>query len=537
MNLFVDSTIMKQIDKDTINEVGIESLVLMERAALKVAENIKLRENINSRIVAICGVGNNGGDGVCVARILHNEGYNVSIYMIGNLKNCSIETSRQIDIARKCGVVFINEIDLCEYDIIIDAIFGIGLSRSVEGEYYKLINDINDAKLNVESKIYSIDIPSGINTDNGRVENIAINADFTITFGVNKKGLILYPGRGYAGEVIVEDIGFPMHIINKNSNKEGHSVFNAFTKDNYKKYIPLRKPNSNKGTYGKVLVIAGSKDMAGACYFSVKAAYRMGTGLVQAFTCEDNRDIIMELVPEAIMTTYSILDTKESIIKKLDKALAWCDVVIIGPGLGISDLSLRIVEYVVSSCDKTKVIDADALNIISNINTNNIRNAIFTPHMKEMSRLLDCDVIDIQQKQNNPELIYKELINKYINMKDISLTNNMIENKVMTDKCIADDGSLDFKNNVLVLKDATTLITNGHSTYVNTSGNNGLATAGSGDVLTGIIAGLLSQGLDNITSAALGVYLHGLAAENYTERFNTYSLNASDLIEAIQYIL
>ena len=539
---YIDAATMKQIDYKSINEVGIPSMVLMERASLKVAKNIIDRESLDKKIIVLSGVGNNGGDGICTARILKEYGYKVEVHVVGNMDKCSVETGTQISIAKNCGVCFVNQIDFNEYDIIIDSIFGIGLCRDVQGSFYDIIEQANNA----HKVVYSVDVPSGINTDTGAIQGIAIKAYYTITFGVNKKGLILHPGRVYAGKVIVEDIGFPKHIIDEltqnssnvvdkkialdNNNvvdNKHNNCFLAYNRDNYKDYLPKRKSNSNKGTYGRVLVVAGSKNMAGACYFSAKAAYRIGAGLVQIFTCEENREILQQLIPEAIMTTYlgeknlDSLDDLDNIdiikkvcLKSLKESLDWATCVVVGPGLGTGDLAKAMVKYLLENCNKPMVVDADAINIISNMNIDHFSNVILTPHLKGMSRLIKCDIDDIRKYQSNPRELYDK-----INGFDNDFNNNF-----------------DKKDNVLVLKDATTLILNNEKVYVNTSGNNGLATGGSGDVLTGIIAGLLAQGLDNIEAASLGVYLHGLAAENYTESYNCYSLNASDLLDSLQNI-
>ena len=521
MNYYVDSTTMKQIDKYTIEEIGIPSMVLMERAALKIVSNIKHNEDKKARILAVCGVGNNGGDGICAARILKEEGFRTEVFVFCNENKFSKETKAQFYIAKNTGINVkyledVNTISFDEYDIIIDAIFGIGLVRDVKDVYYDVIDKINQSS----AKVYSVDVPSGINTDDGAVMNIAVKADYTVTFGVDKKGLILHPGRVYAGKVIVEDIGFPKSVIDKYCIPNS---FKSFCLKEYKDYLPKRKKDSNKGDYGKVLVVAGSKNMAGACYFSAKSAYRMGAGLVQIFTCEDNREILQELVPEAIMTTYSKKDNVESILEQLDKSIEWSSVIVVGPGLGISNIAKELVKRVTQMDNKPKVIDADAINIMAGCNFDKISNVIFTPHMKEMSRLVDIDVSELKQGIYNINYIYKIFKEMYLKNDDYNIKSNDVQEKEI--------------NNILVLKDATTLITNGLETYVNTSGNNGLATGGSGDVLTGIIAGLLAQGANNMLASSLGVYLHGLCAEYYTERANQYALNATDLIESLQYIL
>lgn len=236
----VSADLMKEIDRCSIEEIGIPSMVLMENAARSVVKHIldKVSYVNECSLLVVCGKGNNGGDGVCVARILNEMGLDVSVYMVAkNVGSSTSDEQKQIDIARKCGVNFVEELNLSRYDVIIDAIFGIGLTREIKGEYYDVIQAINEYKkyekknfsdehslrydngnyinriINTKKIVFAIDIPSGINATTSKVMGIAIKADYTITFGVNKIGMILHPGRMYAGEIIVEDIGFPKKVV------------------------------------------------------------------------------------------------------------------------------------------------------------------------------------------------------------------------------------------------------------------------------------------------------------------------------------
>lgn len=267
MRYVVDSQEMKAIDNYTIQEIGIPSLVLMERAALAVMEQIEKRVNNKERILCLCGIGNNGGDGVAVARMLYQKGYKVQCRIVGNLQKCSKETSKQIEIAEKIGVPFVNKESQSEYTIIVDALFGIGLSRDITGEFAKIIEWVNQQ----DNQVFAVDIPSGICADTGHIKGVAINADVTVTFGYWKTGLLLFPGCACAGDVIVADIGF-----SETSNSSLKKFL--YVKEDIKRLLPTRQPYSNKGTYGKVLIFAGSKNMAGACYLSASAAYHMGVG-------------------------------------------------------------------------------------------------------------------------------------------------------------------------------------------------------------------------------------------------------------------
>lgn len=507
---------MKQIDGYSIDEIGIPSLVLMEKAALAVALEIKksiLEEgNSQNKILAVCGVGNNGGDGVAALRILKEWGYEGAVLLVGDEVKISEQMKVQLSIARKLSIQVVNyynntdieSIDLNhllqnEYTIIIDALFGIGLSKEVSGIQKKVIEAVNEANRGEEKscKVFAVDIPSGIHASTGKVMESAIKADVTVTFGVNKLGLVLYPGCEYAGELIIADIGFPQLAVEKADIEAFY-----YEKEDVKRLLPERRRDSNKGTYGKVLVIGGSKNMAGACCLSAKAAYSAGAGLVKVMTEEVNRVIVQTLLPEALLYTYeesTILKCKEDIFKELD----WATTIVLGPGLGKKESGRQLLEWVLDYAKVPVVLDADGLNLLAeNGGIKRIfekENIILTPHLKEMERLTGDSV----QKMKEDIVSYAK--------------------EIMSDaKCI------------LVLKDSRTVVTNGTNVYVNVSGNNGMAKGGSGDVLTGIIAGLLAQKVDYFTAGSLGAYLHGLAGDNVVKEGGEYSLLAGDLIRGLK---
>ncbi len=509
MKYIVDSMEMKNIDNFTINEIGIPTMVLMERAALSVVQVVTNKITIKDKIVVVCGKGNNGADGVAIARLLFLKGYEVSIKLLIEEDTCKDDLRNQIKIARNLGINIDNKVDLNEYTIVIDAIFGIGLKSQVTGIYSEFINLINQGNY----MVFSVDIPSGLSADTGKPMNISIKANYTITFGYEKIGLLLYPGTIYAGKVIVMDIGFP-------------DLARLYANPRYISYektdlnlIPIRHDYSNKGTYGKVLVIAGNINMAGASYLSAKSAYYMGTGLVKVMTQSDNRIILQSLLPEAVLITYDSL-WNESVQEKLTEELASANVVVFGPGLGISSFTEAMFEYVMKNCKVPLILDADGINILGKkLDENDSGDesvlerikkiasiipsgTILTPHLKELSRLLKISVNDI--------------------------TSNITQ---VADLCTK------YNSNIFALKDARTIVVSKEQRYINCSGNNGMATAGSGDVLTGIIAGLISQGLEPLTSTMLGVYIHGLAGDIGSENKGNYSLMASDIIEALPRVL
>lgn len=502
---------MKAIDRYTIETIGIPALVLMEKAAMAVVRHTKELCSEQDTILAVCGYGNNGGDGIAAARILFMEGYNVAVYMVGDKEHATKETKQQLKIAKKIGVPMLRKVKWNEYTVIIDAIFGIGLTRVVAGEFRKTIEQMNQSG----AKVVSVDIPSGVSADDGKVLGIAAVASITVTFGYQKIGCLLFPGSEYAGKVYVEDIGFA-----KGGLLEAPTRF--YFDETPTELLPVRKKNSNKGTYGKVLVIAGSKNMCGAAYFAATAAYRMGSGLVRILTAKENREILQRQIPEAVLTTYETTDgdISEEDAKSIRESVAWASVIVLGPGLGMSAMSAKIVNYVICECKVPLLVDADGLNIISRLISERVpeeegvegrirylsgllpKGTILTPHKKELSLLTGIPMADLVG-------------------------------------CLIDSSAPCTYNNdlIYVKKDVRTIVSFGNSDYINVSGNDGMATAGSGDVLAGIIAGLLAQGETPKMAAMSGCFLHGLAGDLAAKKKGPRSMLASDILEAIPAIL
>ena len=483
MNYILTGKQMKDVDKYTIDNIGVPGIVLMERAALSVASLIMKNESNNRSVLVVCGTGNNGADGLAVCRMLHLSGYNTCICVLGDINNATDDFKTQHRIIENLGIKQVAEI--VNSDIIVDAVFGVGLSRIISGEYKNVIDKINNTK----AKKYAVDIPSGIDADTGKILGVAVKADYTITFGYHKVGTVLYPGADYCGQITVADIGFVKNIdpTDKIQYAEKAELKN----------FPKRTDYSNKGTYGKILIIAGSKEISGAAVLSTLAAFKTGAGMVRVFTHENNRNIIGRLIPEAMINTYNpeCFD-----MKALQACINWCDVIAVGPGMGTGAVQTKIVETVLDAKLPT-VLDADGINTISK--RNEIKNklhkkVIMTPHLGEMSRFMAVSV----------EEIADDLI-KYAKKANYQYGVS------------------------IVLKDARTVIVNQQGTYVNLTGNSGMATAGSGDVLTGILAALLGikTGVDNTT--VLGPYIHGLAGDMASEECGKESMMAGDIIEKI----
>lgn len=501
MKYIVDSDKMKKIDKYTMEVIKVPPLVLMERAAMELASLIKQKIKKEDRILVVCGPGNNGADGVAAGRILFLQGYQVAILLPFDTNGCSDQMKLQLTIANNLGISIDNSNRLCEYNIIIDAFFGIGLSKPVLGIFSDIIEEINKG----QQMVFSVDIPSGISADTGRVLNTAIKADYTVTFGYMKQGLILYPGADYAGEIILADIGFPDLAL----TYVGADTF-YYTREDLNK-LPIRKRDGHKGSFGRVLVIAGSEGMSGAAYLSAKACFKTGAGMVKILSSCKNRNIIQTMLPEALFASY---DTDED----LSSIISWAQVIIIGPGLGLGKITDQLLDLVINQEDTPVIIDADGINMLAKRLDSNYeafslekrlnvladilpKNTVLTPHPMELSRLLRMDISEISD-----------------NIFDIA--NQCSYNEL-----------------VYVLKDARTIVAGSGKKYINISGNDGMATAGSGDVLTGIIAGLIAQGMKAYDAACLAVYIHGLAGDEAAVRLGRYSLTAEDIVGEISSVL
>lgn len=537
MRYVLDAASMKNVDSYSINTLGIPSVVLMERAALSVTEVIesKVKGNIHTDIICVCGRGNNGADGLAVARQLYLKGYNVDVYIINSYASTK-EFDIQLNIIKNLGIECINSPDFSEYGVIVDALFGNGLSRELAGEARIVVDTINKCSTSVRSQytqnsdnngnrlVVAVDIPSGISASTGVVMGSAVNADITVTFGFEKIGHILYPAASYCGKIIRKDIGFAQYP---------DMTRDIFTYDysDISDMLPLRKPDGNKGTFGKALVIAGSRLYGGAAVLSSRAAARIGAGLVRTLTHISNRTAVITGNMECIVDTYDTDEECGDFVKNtetlVDKCICWADVVCIGPGLSMEESAVKLVRSVSAKKNIKKLYDADALNIIAQYkieldgsnddvdyeaggNSCNAsykddmsdKNVVVTPHIGEMSRLTGLDIAVIK---NNPI--------------DTARTYSREHN------CVC------------VLKDARTIVSDGERVYINMSGNDGMATGGSGDVLSGIITGLMAQGLTTFEASALGVYIHGCAGDEAALSNGKYSMVAGDIIDNIKNVL
>ncbi len=480
----------REIDRYTIKEIGIPSLILMENAAKEVVDKII---NIRNNFVVFCGCGNNGGDGLVIARKLILENKKVSVIIVREDDKYSEEFLVNLNILKKITneIIYIKSIEdiynlgsfIQSYDIAIDCIFGIGLNR-VLGEFYiKLINFINESF----KFIVSVDVPSGLNANDGSIMGASIKANITYTFETIKRGFIEYEALEYLGKIEVLKIGIPNFVKEKNSDR-----IYILGKEDYKKMLKKRKIYGHKGSYGKVLVLAGSKGYSGAAYICSESCVRSGAGLTTLATTKYVQDKLSSKLVEVMTINIEEGDNLEELIKK-------SNVFAIGPGIDNEELYKDIFIKLVKYEEKKFVVDAGAFKLVKEnkeILDKLKGRAIFTPHPGEMARLMGESIDYIE--------------------------NNRIE----VAKKFAKENNI-----VVLLKGYKTIITNGDDVYINCTGNSKMASGGMGDCLTGIIAALLAQGHSLIESALLGAYAHGLAGELASE--DKYSIIASEVMENI----
>ncbi len=483
---------MQSADKYAIEKIGIPSMVLMERAALCVVETMEKERLDFKNVLVVCGPGNNGGDGYAVARILHLKGHKVSLYFVGDENKRTTENLQQYKITQYYKIPVKQTLQEEDYTIIIDAVFGTGLSRNIEGEYRNILEQLNQ----MSGTKVAIDIPTGLHDKTGDVLGIAFKADFTVALAYAKLGHVLEAGNLHVGKLFIVDIGISTEALPSNEK-----LAYCYDYEDFRCEFPKRIANSHKGTCGKILLIVGSQGMSGAALLCARAAYTVGAGLVRIYTPEENREILQKLLPEAMITAYTEYDEAQ-----LEELLRWSSVVGIGCGIGMSELARKITDYTIRNAKAPCVVDADALNLIAT-DIKSLREAkqpiILTPHMKEMARLLDCEVSELKERKME---MLETFCEKY--------------------------------NVTCVLKDARTLVgCNKEDFFLNITGNSALSKGGTGDVLCGMITGILAQKKELYASACLGVYLHGLAGELASEKKGQYSVLAGDVIDYIGEIL
>ena len=486
---------MRIIDRAASDLGGIPSVLLMENAAFACVREIK---KLNVKKVGIfCGKGNNGGDGLAIARLLFHLGYDVTVFLVFGC-DFSGDAFINYDIAEKTGIK-ITEItdssDLEYYisaqDLVVDAIFGTGIHGEITGYAFDVIETVNKSA----KKVLSVDIPSGVNSDTGEVCKIAVRADITVTFAAYKCGMFLYPGADYTGKIVVSDISIPKYLIEK-------SIAETIDENFASKVFPKRSDNAHKGDCGKIFIVGGSVGMTGAVTLAAEAAMRSGAGLVTVGIPESLNRIMEVKLTEAMTLPLPEQDgalcpnALDTVLEQMKKS----DVLLIGPGMGRSEYTQKLVCDILLNSRIPTIVDADALFAVSqnpDVLDSCSCNLILTPHTAEFARLVN---LMPEEKERLP------LSAEYASGKGVTL----------------------------VLKGHHTIVTSpGGKQFINTSGNSGMATGGSGDVLAGMTAAFAASVPDETDAAALAVFLHGLAGDSSVKRLGKTSLTASDICNGI----
>lgn len=496
---------MRSIDRETIDNQGIPGDQLMENAGRGIAERLQsllIDASSGDAVAIFCGKGNNGGDGFVVGRYLYQAGAKVSIYFLGPLDNLSKDTRLNFDRAAGVGVdlIELNSIDdlpaKLETDCIIDAIFGTGFTGAMRSLTAELIDYIN---LQPERTI-AIDLPSGVNADSGQVEGVAVQANHTFTLALPKYGLYVTPGREMAGAVMTVPIGIPEVVVDSLGLK-----VDLITPEQVVALIPRRKPDGHKGDFGKLFVLAGSTGMTGAAAMTAKSAFRSGCGTVKIGCPHTALPLIAMSILEA--TTWPLPDVAKKgalslrALGEVRKLATQHDAVAVGPGIGTHHETSELIRRFIVDRDQPMVIDADGLNALvghADILTQIKVPPVLTPHPGEFCRLSGLDSI--------PDSIHER----------IQIAQQFASKHQV----------------ILVLKGSPTIVADlKGDCFLNPTGNSGMATGGSGDVLTGVIGSFLAQGVKPLDAALIGVFVHGLAGDLAADQLTQRSVIAGDLID------
>ncbi|NOX88967.1 MAG: NAD(P)H-hydrate dehydratase [Calditrichaeota bacterium] len=491
---------MREMDRTAIEKYGIPDEILMENAGHASYEVIRRKIGLeNRRFLICCGAGNNGGDGLVVARKLFSNRATVQALLLGDPEKFKGSAKLNYDIVQKMGIpcariTLADQIIpyLSQSDVIIDAIFGTGLDREVGGKYREIIELINQS----DKQIVSLDIPSGINGNTGQIMGTAVKAHFTVTFGLPKIGNLLYPGFEHNGRLFVTHISFPPEIYQKES---------VLVRINEPAPLPERPGDAHKGSCGKALFVAGAANYLGAPYFSAHSFLKAGGGLSYLATPQTIAPFIAERGPEIVLQPLSATEQGSISPANLDfllKLSEEMEMVALGPGASLQEETQQLIRDLAAKLPKPVLIDGDGLTAIAqDLKCIKKRKAptILTPHPGEMSRLTKYSLSEIQSNRID---ILQETCKKL--------------------------------NSIIVLKGAHSLIglPDGR-VFINLSGNPGMATAGSGDVLTGTIVAMFAQFRDAIKAALTGVFVHGLAGDIAAGEKGEDGIVASDILNAL----
>ena len=530
---------MRELDRKVIETCGMSGLVLMENAGRAVVDIVRgeCGSLKDKKVLILCGSGNNGGDGYVIARLLASEAKSVAVRYVAepktqdSLQNFEILTRYNQSAPASFAALSVFEWDSAEFqvpnlddpDVVIDALTGTGLSTDLTSKMASIVEWINRLK---KSVVISVDVPTGIDSTTGRLCKIAVEATHTVTFGFPKLGLFLPPATEYVGKLHVSEIGFPWEPLALRESFDKIEVLNEPLPVEWRSSLQPRKRESNKGDFGRVAILAGSRGMVGAAALVARAAQKIGAGLVTVMTCESAQSILAIKLDEQMTIPLPekngavSLEAFYEIIEFATRATCFC----IGPGLTTNDETALLVQRLLRELDLPIVLDADGLNAlatepsIAKIRLERTNSAlILTPHPGEAARLLNCTVQKIQADRISSVRQIAEKFNATVLLKG---SHSLIS---------------DYEGRILI----------------NTTGNPGMAAGGMGDALTGIIGGLLAielkrqskaESRDSETSApstlhitGMGAYLHGLAGDLAVEGRSEAGLSASELIEKLQF--
>lgn len=497
---------MREIDRKAMDKYGIPGIVLMENAGRRVVEAVcrHLGGDVKGKVITVfVGKGNNGGDGLVVARHLLNMGADVRVLMVADPEHLKGDAAVNLDIWRKMGQkiypiykpngINLVKVSLMSTDLIVDAIFGTGFRGTVNEKIGRVIQLINASG----APVISVDIPSGLEADTGRIGGQCVKAAATVTFGLPKLGMVLEQGVSVTGRMEVADISLPKPLLFDTRIKRW-----LLSREVVSRWLPKRQADAHKGDFGRVLIVAGSVGMGGAAMLTARACLKSGAGLVTLAIPEPLHDAVAGRIPEVMTLPLPhaggalSMEALNALLEKQQKI----DVLAIGPGLSQSDETVKLVLELLPQVTVPTVIDADGLNALARDTAvlEKIKApAVLTPHPGEMARLLEMTVQEVQ------------------------------DNRVMLTQQCAEDWDC-----TVLLKGPRTLVADpAGELYINSTGNSGMATAGSGDVLTGIISGLIAQGMEVSRAAAAGAYIHGLAGDLACEQLGSHSLLAGEIID------
>jgi NAD(P)H-hydrate epimerase len=499
---------IREADRRTVHEIGIPSLVLMENAGRQVVAAMEsfFEDLADRRVAVLAGKGNNGGDGFVVARTLHQRGIDVSVFLVGQVADVKGDARVNLEILGRLGLTVVEIVDegqwelhfseISQHGLIVDALFGTGLSAALGGMYETVIGDVNGSEI----PVVAIDLPSGVSADTPHLIGDAIDATVTVTLAAPKLPLILPPAEHLSGEVVIADIGIPGDVI---ESLDGPRI-ELLTRDRMRGLISPRAPDAHKGDFGRVLIVAGSRGKTGAAGLAARGALRAGAGLVTVATPASCLSVVAAYAPEYMTEPLDEDEDGTVAAAAAGRVLALGpDVLVVGPGLGRGPGVTTFVKIILAESEAPLVFDADALSAFAGDAAGLVghegRPLVITPHAGEMARLLGCTIDDVQSDRLGIA-------------RDFASTHGVY----------------------VVLKGHRSLIaTPDGKVFINPTGCPGMATGGSGDVLAGMVAAWLAQLLDAEAACRLAVFLHGAAGELADADEGEVSMTAGDLVDHI----